>query len=132
MRQLTVTVTVTLRATVKVDDFVSVVVGVGILRQSQALEMAEEARDVSQVGVATSASSARGALRARTAFKVAGGFPRLKIGEVLRPISVRSEYRKGFGYSRRCSVGCNSLNGRSADKRLDGRDCVSWKRIKFT
>lgn len=125
MRQLTIIVTVTTRATVKVDDLVSVVVGLGILRQSQALETVEEARDVSQVGVAISASSARAALRARTAFIVAGGFPRLKIAEVLRPISMRSGYRKGFGYPRRCSVGCNSLNGRSADKRLDGCDYTS-------
>ena len=61
-----------------------------MLRQSQALEMAEEATDVSQVGVPESASSARGARRARAAFVVAGGFPGLKIAEVLRPISVKS------------------------------------------
>ena len=38
-------------ATVDVEILVTVEVGVGMLRHSHALEMAEEATDVSQVGV---------------------------------------------------------------------------------
>lgn len=38
-------------ATVEIESLVTVEVGVGIFRQSQALEMAEEATDVSQVGI---------------------------------------------------------------------------------
>ena len=43
-------------ATVEVDICLMVDVGVGMLRQSQALEMEEEATDVSQVGICGLAS----------------------------------------------------------------------------
>ena len=44
------TVLVVTTATVKVEIWFMVDVGIGMLRQSQALEMAEEATDVSHVG----------------------------------------------------------------------------------
>ena len=50
------TVMVATKATVEVEIWFTVDVGVGMLRQSQALEMAEEATDVSQVGVCGLAS----------------------------------------------------------------------------
>ena len=62
-----------------------------MLRQSQALEMAEEATDASQVGLAVSASSARGARRARTAFVEAGEFPDLIIEEVFGHLNPSKE-----------------------------------------
>ena len=43
-------------ATVEVEIWFMVDVGVGTLRQSQALEMAEEATDVSQAGICGLAS----------------------------------------------------------------------------
>ena len=49
-------VMVAITATVEVEIWFMVDVGVGIPRQSQALEMAEEATDVSQVGVCGLAS----------------------------------------------------------------------------
>ena len=45
------TVTLVTIVTVEVEIRFIVDVGVGMLRQSQALEMAEEATDVSQVGI---------------------------------------------------------------------------------
>ena len=55
-RRLTVTVLVATTVTVEVEVWVMVDVGVGMLRQSQAPEMAEEATDVSQVGICGLAS----------------------------------------------------------------------------
>lgn len=49
-------VAVTTVATAEVETLVTVEVGVGMLRQSQALEMAEDATDVSQIGIAGLAS----------------------------------------------------------------------------
>lgn len=51
-----VIVAVTTVATAEVETLVTVEVGVGMLRQSQALEMAEDATDVSQIGIAGLAS----------------------------------------------------------------------------
>lgn len=76
-------------------------VGVGILRQSQALEMAEEATDVSQLGIggsalrrmiskAPSALASIGPRRARAGAVVVGGFPDSKITEVLPLINSMS------------------------------------------
>ena len=45
------TVTLVTMVTVEVEIWFIVDVGFGMLRQSQALEMAEEATDVSQVGI---------------------------------------------------------------------------------
>lgn len=45
------TVAVDTIATVEVETLVTVEVGVGMLRQSQALEISEEATDGSQVGI---------------------------------------------------------------------------------
>ena len=50
------TVMVATAATVEVETWLMDEVAVGILRQSQALEMAEEATDVSQVGICGLAS----------------------------------------------------------------------------
>ena len=81
-------------ATVDVEIWLMVDVGVGMLRQSQALEMAEEATDVSQVGICglasrsmTSATAFACTLtdprRARAGAVVAGGLPGTKMTDVL-------------------------------------------------
>lgn len=80
-------------ATVDVETLVTVEVGVAILRQSQALEIAEGATAVSQVGIgglalrsmtsgSESALKSTGPRRARAFWVVAGGFPGTKITEV--------------------------------------------------
>ena len=51
MKTLTVTVAVDTIVTVEVKTLVTVEVGVGMLRQLQALEISEEATDGSQVGI---------------------------------------------------------------------------------
>lgn len=79
--------------TVEDETLVTVDVGVGILRQSQALEMAEEATDVSQVGIGglalrwmisgtASALTSTGPRRTLAGAVVAGGFPGSKMTEV--------------------------------------------------
>ncbi len=49
--RLTVTVTVATIPTVEVETFVTMEVGVGMFRQSQALENSDEATDGSHVGI---------------------------------------------------------------------------------
>ena len=94
-------VAVTTLETVEVETLVTVEVGVGMLRQSQALEMAEEATDFSQGGIsglalrsmssgAASALTSIGPRRALAGTVVAGGFPGSKIAEVLSLIEIKT------------------------------------------
>lgn len=99
MKELTAIVAVATVTTVDVETLITVEAGVGILRQSQALEMAEEATDVSHVGTGGlalrgrfhgSAFASAGPRRARACTIAAGGFPGSKITEVLALISMKS------------------------------------------
>ena len=93
------TVVVATSTIVDVETLVTVEVGVGMLRQSQALEMAEEATDVSHVGIGGLAlrrlisgadSMSTGPRRARVCAVAAGGFPGSKMTEVLASVTMKS------------------------------------------
>lgn len=84
--------------TVEIEPFVTAEIGVGILRQSQALEIAEEATAVNHVGIdglalgwiiPGTASESNDPRRARACAVVVVGFPGSKMIEVLAPISMR-------------------------------------------
>ena len=109
--------------TVEVETEAIVEVGIGMLRQSHALEMAEVATAVSQVGIdcvalrrrisgTASALTSTGPRRIRIGAVVAEGFPGSKITEVLPLVSIRSwVVEEHFGHSRRCSTGHSSGSG---------------------
>ena len=112
--------------TVEDETLVTVDVGVGMLRQSQALEMAEEATDVSQVGIGglalrwmisgtASALTSTGPRRTLAGAVVAGGFPGSKMTEVLPLISIESwMVRWRLRHSRSCPASYSGRSGRSA------------------
>lgn len=122
-KRLTVTAVVVTVVTVEVETEVIVEVGVGTLRQSHALEMAEVATAVNQVGIGglalrrrisdtESALTPTGPRRIRTGAVVAGGFPGSKITEVLPLVSIRSwVMEKHLGHLRRCPTGHSSGSG---------------------
>lgn len=122
-KRLTVTIAVVVTMTVEVETEATVEVGVGMLRQWHALEMAEVATAVSQVGIGglalrrrtsgtTSALTSTGPRRIPTGAVVAGGFPGSKITEVLPLVGIRSwVVEEHLGHSRRCPTGHNSGSG---------------------